>query len=100
MEWGPAPFDDGVPHPEDHPLARGAEPEVTLLLKKADAVLLRLDGIPRLPLEHAEVRDGQPVPRGPARVLRHLAAQLDGGLLRRSLSGREYRLGHVLLRDH
>src|SRR5439155_13671431 len=48
-------FDDAVPNAEHRSLPRGPQPQVPLFLKKTDAVLLRLDRIPRLALQHAEI---------------------------------------------
>src|SRR5204863_9905381 len=93
-------LDDGVPHREDRALARGAQPEVALLLQEADAVLLGLDRIARLALEHPELRDLELVSERAPRILRHLPAHLDRGFLGSLVPRGEDRLGHVPLRDH
>ena len=92
-------LDDRMADGEDRPLPRRAEPEMALLLQEADSVLLRLDGISGLSLEHPETRYVQLVADGTARVLCHLPANLDGSLLRRLVRRRKRLFGDVFLGD-
>ena len=99
VEVVPDGLDERVPHRQDRALPGAAQPQVPLLLEEADAVLLRLDGVAGLALQHAKVRSVKLVADGRAGILRHLAAHLDRRFLRRVLGGGEGGFGNVFLGD-